>query len=183
MPAPTSPARAPGANAPERQDSPPDAHRITIRHTFETAHRLPQLGGRCASLHGHSWRVVVQVRAHALDGDLTVVEFGGLKAGVRDWVDTHLDHATMLGIEDPLVEPLLAAGCEVFRFGAGHSATDAERSAGDLAWPTTEAVAVLLFRVARDVLAGLPSAPRARVGGVLVREAPLNTASYRPDDL
>jgi 6-pyruvoyltetrahydropterin/6-carboxytetrahydropterin synthase len=29
-------------------------HRVTVEHTFETAHRLPRLAGKCASLHGHS---------------------------------------------------------------------------------------------------------------------------------
>jgi 6-pyruvoyltetrahydropterin/6-carboxytetrahydropterin synthase len=113
------------------------AHRVTIEHTFESAHRLPHLAGKCASLHGHSWRVTVTVTAPCLSHEVTVVEFGALKTGVRNWIDTHLDHATMLGARDPLVEPLTAAGCTVFRFGAHHTATtDAELLAADLTWPT-----------------------------------------------
>ncbi|SHF15037.1 6-pyruvoyl trahydropterin synthase family protein [Streptoalloteichus hindustanus] len=159
------------------------AHWVSIDHTFETAHRLPHLGGKCASLHGHSWRVAVGVAAPRLDGDLTVVEFGALKTAVRDWIDTRLDHGTMLGTEDPLVEPLLAADCRVFRFGAGHSAVDGEELAADLAWPTVEAVAVLLRRMSQKILAELPHAPEARVGRVAVREAPLNTAECGPEGI
>ncbi|WP_083754131.1 6-pyruvoyl trahydropterin synthase family protein [Actinosynnema sp. ALI-1.44] len=162
----------------------PTAHQIAIEHTFETAHRLPHLGGKCTSLHGHSWRVAVSVIAPTLSDDVTVVEFGALKAGVRQWMDTHLDHGTMLGVHDPLAAHLLAAKCKVFRFGANGNETvkDPELLATDLAWPTVEAVAVLLRRVSQAVLAALPCAPDARIGQVFVRETHLNTATYGPVD-
>ncbi|MBP2474800.1 6-pyruvoyltetrahydropterin/6-carboxytetrahydropterin synthase [Crossiella equi] len=165
-------------------DPTPTAHQITIEHTFETAHRLPHLGGKCTSLHGHSWRVAVQVIAPTLSDDATVVEFGALKAGVREWIDTYLDHGTMLGAQDPLAVQLYVAKCKVFRFGADSYQTvdDAELLATDLAWPTVEAVAVLLRRVSQAALAALPCAPGARVGRVFVRETHLNTATYGPAD-
>lgn len=165
-------------------DPAPTAHQVTIEHTFETAHRLPHLGGKCTSLHGHSWRVAVPVIAPVLSSDVTVVEFGVLKAGVRQWIDTYLDHGTMLGVRDPLAVPLYSARCKVFRFGADdHQAVDdAELLAADLAWPTVEAVAVLLRRVSQGVLAALPCVPDARVGRVFVRETHLNTATYGPVD-
>src|SRR2546425_7401275 len=97
-------------------DPAPPSYQITIEHTFETAHRLPHLGGKCTSLHGHSWRVAVPVIAPTLSNDVTVVEFGALKAGVREWIDTYLDHGTMLGEHDPLAVPLYEARCKVFRF-------------------------------------------------------------------
>lgn len=160
------------------------AHQITIEHTFETAHRLPHLGGKCTILHGHSWRVAVSVITPALSDDVTVVEFGALKAGVRQWIDNYLDHGTMLGVHDPLAVHLYSAKCKVFRFGADDHQTvsDAELLAADLAWPTVEAVAVLLRRVSQAVLAALPCAPGARVGRVFVRETHLNTATYGPVD-
>ncbi|GAA5111002.1 6-pyruvoyl trahydropterin synthase family protein [Haloechinothrix salitolerans] len=166
------------------EDSAPTAHQITIEHTFETAHRLPHLGGKCTSLHGHSWRVAVPVIAPTLSNDVTVVEFGALKAGIREWIDTYLDHGTMLGVHDPLAVHLYVAKCKVFRFGADSCQTtvDAELLATDLVWPTVEAVAVLLRRVSQAALAALPCAPDARVGRVFVRETHLNTATYGPVD-
>jgi 6-pyruvoyltetrahydropterin/6-carboxytetrahydropterin synthase len=160
------------------------AHRISIAHTFETAHRLPHLSGKCTNLHGHSWRVVVSATAPSLAGDGTIVEFGALKAGVRQWIDTYLDHGTMLGAHDPLVVPLTTAGCKVFRFGvdAATPSDEAETLAADLTWPTVEAVAVLLHRVSQLVLTALPSAAGATVGPVVVRETHLNTATYGPED-
>jgi 6-pyruvoyltetrahydropterin/6-carboxytetrahydropterin synthase len=165
-------------------DPVPMAHRIRVEHSFETAHRLPHLGGKCTSLHGHSWRLAVSVIAPSLSDQATVVEFGALKADIRRWIDTHLDHGTMLGVDDPLVEPLAATGCKVFRFGTGQAclAAEAEALAADLMWPTVEAVAVLLRRMSQDVLAALPSAAGARVGQVFVRETHLNSATYGPVD-
>ncbi|MFD9963986.1 6-pyruvoyl tetrahydropterin synthase family protein [Amycolatopsis sp. NPDC058986] len=161
-------------------DRAPAVHQITIEHTFETAHRLPQLGGKCTSLHGHSWRAAVSVVASGLSDESIVVEFGRLKAGIRGWIDTYLDHSTMLGIRDPLVVHLAAAKCKVFRFGANRNATvdDAELMVSDLAWPTVEAVAVLLRRVSQAVLAGLPGGEGAQVGRVTVRETDINAAAY-----
>jgi 6-pyruvoyltetrahydropterin/6-carboxytetrahydropterin synthase len=155
-------------------------HRVAIEHTFETAHRLPHLRGKCTSLHGHSWRVVITVTAPCLSRDVTVVEFGALKAAVRQWIDAHLDHGTMLGASDPLLTPLTSVGCKVFRFGADEVVADHEALATDLAWPTVEAVAVLLRRVSQHVLTTLSCAGDVHVGRVTVRETHLNSADYGP---
>lgn len=156
------------------------AHSIAVEHTFETAHRLPQLPGKCTNLHGHSWRLTMSVSAPALSAEAVVVEFGALKAGLRRWVDTHLDHGTMLGADDALVHPLLSAGCRVFRFGLQDDAARAEKLADDLPWPTVEAVAVLLWRVSHQVLTDLNASAGTRVERVSVRETQLNTADYGP---
>jgi 6-pyruvoyltetrahydropterin/6-carboxytetrahydropterin synthase len=57
-------------------------HLVTIRHNFETAHRLPHLPGKCQSLHGHSWWAEVTVAASELSRGGLVVEFGALKKEV-----------------------------------------------------------------------------------------------------
>ncbi|MFF5990486.1 6-pyruvoyl trahydropterin synthase family protein [Prauserella flavalba] len=152
------------------------SHKITIEHSFASGHRLPHLGGKCVSLHGHSWSVAVTVSAAELSPEVTVVEFGALKVGVRRWIDEHLDHATMLGVRDRLI----AEGNRVFRFGAEQPADHAEEFGYGLPWPTVEAVAVLLGRVAESTLIGLARADGARVERVLVRETQLNTAVYEP---
>jgi 6-pyruvoyltetrahydropterin/6-carboxytetrahydropterin synthase len=160
-------------------------YHVRIGHTFETAHRLPHLAGKCASLHGHSWRVTVAVVAPNLSTDGTVVEFGALKATIRQWIDTHLDHGTMLGVSDPLVGPLETADCKVFRFGTSTrpaASSAAEALAADLAWPTVEAVAVVLHRMSEQVLTTLPHTAQARVSRVFVRETPVNAADYGPGE-
>jgi len=132
-------------------------HGISIERTFETAHRLPQLPGKCTSLHGHSWQVTIGVTARGLGADSTAVEYGAFKAGVRGWIDTNLDHGTMFGTGDPLVQPVIAAGCKVFRFGltAAPGAGPQDLAAG-LARPA-------------QILAGLPVRRRGETKSPLVR--------------
>ena len=116
--------------------------------------------------------------APRLSPDGTIVAFGALKAALRRWIDTNLDNGTLLGIHDPLVDQLAAAGCRVFRFGMRGDADEPEALAYDLDWPTVEAVAVLLYRVSQATLASLPRPDGARIGRALVRETHLNTAGY-----
>ncbi|WP_179887603.1 6-pyruvoyl trahydropterin synthase family protein [Streptomyces sp. b94] len=118
---------------------------VKVRHNFESAHRLPQLGGKCTNLHGHSWWAEITV-AGRLDERGVVVDFGMLKKSLREWIDTHLDHGSMLGEADPLVPALKADGTKLFLFGS------AEPSKG-LEWPTVENVAELLARVTSDRIA------------------------------
>ncbi|GAA3863233.1 hypothetical protein GCM10022243_32200 [Saccharothrix violaceirubra] len=155
-------------------------HKIVVAVSFESGHRLPHLTGKCVSLHGHSWSAEVTVGASELSPAATVVEFGDLKAGLRRWIDDHLDHATMLGTDDPLITPLTIAGSRVFRFGADDPEDDAEAFASGLPWPTVEAVTVLLGRVAENVLSRISHIDGARVERVLVRETRLNSAIHEP---
>jgi 6-pyruvoyltetrahydropterin/6-carboxytetrahydropterin synthase len=154
----------------------PINHAIAIRHNFETAHRLPHLGGRCANLHGHSWWAQVAVIGPELD-DGVLVEFGAFKARVRAWIDAHLDHGAMLGSDDPLVPALLSANCKVYRFGAA-DAGEHEKLAYDLAWPTVENVAVMLARASAVLLDGVPHAAGCQVGTVTVTETAVNEACF-----
>jgi 6-pyruvoyltetrahydropterin/6-carboxytetrahydropterin synthase len=152
-------------------------HTVTVAHSFETAHRLPHLNGKCLSLHGHSWRCEITVAASGLAAG-TVVQFGPLKQRLREWVDVHLDHGTMLGHGDPLVAPLRAEGrCKVYVFGSPDP-DGGEDHAVDLDWPTVENVAYLLARVAERALAGLRHAPGAYVCRVQVTETARNTAAW-----
>ncbi|MFI7133436.1 6-pyruvoyl trahydropterin synthase family protein [Nonomuraea sp. NPDC050153] len=144
-----------------------------MRHNFETAHRLPHLAGKCLNLHGHSWWAEVTVRAAQLSDEHTVVEFGAFKKALRAFVDDHLDHGAMLGIDDPLASLLVAHGSKVFLFGE-------HPYAKDLPYPTVEAVAVMLARAAQGLLDGLPQAAGAAVAGVKVTETHVNSAEFLP---
>lgn len=147
---------------------------VQVRHNFETAHRLPHLGGKCENLHGHSWWVTVNAEAPELAPDGTVVEFGEFKAKLRTWIDHTLDHGVMLGAADPLVPVLTDAG-KVLVFGAKDATI-----AADLRWPTVENVAVLLARVATVMLHECIRATDAEVTSVVVRETHVNAATWRP---
>lgn len=135
---------------------------VTVRHNFETAHRLPHLQGKCQSIHGHSWWANITVAAEDV-ADGLVVEFGPFKAGIRDWIDTNLDHGSMLGPDDPLVPVLRSQGCKVHEVPG---------------WPTVENVAEMIATHAADVLATLVRAPGAKVTHVRVTETHVNEATW-----
>lgn len=137
---------------------------VAVRHNFETAHRLPHIGGKCFNLHGHSWWTEITVAAPALDENGIVVEFGAFKRQVREWIDLHLDHGAMLGTDDPLLAVLTSMGSKVFEFEGR--------------WPTVEATAELLASIASGILATVPHAPGARVVNVDVRETAVNEAAW-----
>lgn len=140
---------------------------VTITHSFEAAHRLPHLNGKCRSLHGHSWRVRVTVTAPDIRADGCVLEFGSFKHPLRDWIDTYLDHGAMLGSADPLRQVLQEQASKVFVFDPG--------------WPTVEEVARLLGSVAERILDDLVEvADGVRVTCVEVAETASNTATWTP---
>ena len=54
---------------------------------FDAAHRLPDYDGKCANLHGHTWKVEVEIKTKALIEDRFVLDFTVLKQIVNT-----LDH-------------------------------------------------------------------------------------------
>lgn len=64
--------------------------------TFEAAHRLPYHDGKCARLHGHSYRMKIIIAASMLQesGPKTamVQDFSEIKAVVKPLIDQYLDH-------------------------------------------------------------------------------------------
>ncbi|MFD0009101.1 6-pyruvoyl tetrahydropterin synthase family protein [Streptomyces sp. NPDC127178] len=151
---------------------------VAVRHNFETAHRIPALKGKCQNLHGHSWWAEIFIAGPAPSADTdTLVEFGALKAQLRSWIDIHLDHGAMLSSRDPLAAVLAEHSCKIFRFGAPDP-TSGEDFASDLHYPTVEAVAQLLARVAIDILKQLDCADGAYVSKVSVSETCVNTAEW-----
>lgn len=141
----------------------PPTHAVSIRHNFETAHRLPHLPGKCTSLHGHSWWAEVTITAPELSHSGLVVEFGALKKEFRAWVDQHLDHGTMLGAHDALLPVLRSHGNKVYEVPG---------------WPTVENTAALLADITGRILTRLAPASGARVSHVHVAETHVNAATW-----
>lgn len=84
------------------------------RHfTFEAAHKLPDHKGKCARLHGHSYKMTLRIRKDVLcpDGPMRgmVQDFGDVKSFAQPFIDEFLDHRYLnesTGIENPTVENL-----------------------------------------------------------------------------
>lgn len=72
---------------------------LKTEHSFDSAHFLAGYEGKCANIHGHRWRVEIEVQAEELinSGQLDgmVVDFGDLKKDLKAVVD-RFDHALII---------------------------------------------------------------------------------------
>lgn len=75
--------------------------------SFDSAHFLAGYEGKCSNIHGHRWKIIVEVSKEALSSEVQtrgmVVDFGTLKSDLRQLAD-QLDHALI--IEKDSLKPL-----------------------------------------------------------------------------
>ncbi len=64
---------------------------LTVTVDFAAAHRLMGYEGNCARLHGHNWKVIIEVTGARLNGVGMVLDFKAIKAAAREAAKT-LDH-------------------------------------------------------------------------------------------
>lgn len=75
---------------------------LTIRGSFEAAHRLLGYKGECSSWHGHSWKVEVTVKTHSLNELGLAVDFKELRELLKSVLSKY-DHAVLCHPEDPML--------------------------------------------------------------------------------
>lgn len=89
---------------PPMHDSPATRLSLVRSLRFCAGHRLLGHEGRCAFLHGHNYRVDVEVEAIAggseVDAVGRVVDFSLIKRRLLGWLDEHWDHTFILWEED-----------------------------------------------------------------------------------
>jgi len=72
---------------------------LKAEHSFDSAHFLANYIGKCGNIHGHRWKVEIEVQSETLieNGQLEgmVVDFGDLKKAVKALVDFY-DHALII---------------------------------------------------------------------------------------
>jgi 6-pyruvoyltetrahydropterin/6-carboxytetrahydropterin synthase len=77
---------------------------LVRRLRFCAGHRLVGHEGHCAYLHGHNYRVDVEVAPRAggtaTDGIGRIVDFAVVKRRLLGWIDAHWDHAFILAADD-----------------------------------------------------------------------------------
>lgn len=82
---------------------------LKTEHSFDSAHFLSGYEGKCSNIHGHRWRVEIEVKARDLvkSGQLEgmVVDFGDLKTAVKTLIDAY-DHALIIENETMRQETL-----------------------------------------------------------------------------
>lgn len=89
---------------------------LTTQITFEAAHRLKSAYSEACfkNLHGHSYRVEVEVESETLNDDNMVCDFKKIKEIINTSLEEKYDHSCFLHVDDPLVEPIRANCKKVF---------------------------------------------------------------------
>jgi queuosine biosynthesis protein QueD len=76
---------------------------VSKTFTFEAAHRLLKHGGKCARLHGHSYKATVTIPSTKLDDNGMVIDFADLHTVIGRWIADNLDHNIILNPNDPML--------------------------------------------------------------------------------
>ena len=66
-------------------------YKLVIKTQFSAAHRLRGYQGKCENLHGHNWKVEVEIASERLDDLGLVIDFKELKQRVGNVLE-ELDH-------------------------------------------------------------------------------------------
>jgi 6-pyruvoyltetrahydropterin/6-carboxytetrahydropterin synthase len=82
---------------------------IEVRHHFEAAHRLFLTSGKCENIHGHSWKVALELTGlvDSANGMVGALDFSDVKGSFRTYLDNEFDHRLLLHREDPFAGPLI----------------------------------------------------------------------------
>ena len=75
---------------------------LATTYVFDAAHRIAGHPGKCAWLHGHTYRLEVAVSSATLNALGMVMDFDDLRDVVRKAILDRWDHATLLAATDPL---------------------------------------------------------------------------------
>ncbi len=64
---------------------------VTVEHKFSAGHSLRNYHGRCENVHGHNWKVEVEIAGEQLDSAGMLIDFLLLKQLINQAIDP-LDH-------------------------------------------------------------------------------------------
>ena len=71
---------------------------LTVEDHFASAHQLRGYKGKCENIHGHNWKVVLNVRGEKLNELGLLIDFQDLKAILKK-ITAYLDHRNINEIE------------------------------------------------------------------------------------
>lgn len=76
--------------------------------TFDSAHKLPNYKGKCANLHGHTFKLIIGVEGNVDEKTGMIVDFLEIKKIVNEKVIEKLDHRYLNDIiENPTCENII----------------------------------------------------------------------------
>lgn len=133
--------------------------------TWDASHRLVGHKGKCASVHGHTYRAIVTVQASTLDELGVGIDFGDFSP-LGEWIQENWDHAMLLNSSDMMV-PMLSIP---------HEGKKASKTYLFSSNPTAEVMAQILFEEAERLLPNLRHG--LQVKSVEIFETPKSSVLY-----
>ncbi len=113
---------------------------LKVVSDFAAAHRLVDYPGECNRLHGHNWKLEVEVTATGLDSVGMAIDFKTIKAAARSVTDQldhyHLNELAMFKSTNPTAENIAAY---IYRELSGILNTDTLRVRAVTLWETDRA--------------------------------------------
>ena len=74
-------------------------YRLTVHDYFSSAHQLKGYKGKCEAIHGHNWKVEVDVQGGKLNDIGLLMDFHDLRKMLKDILD-RLDHVLLNEVEE-----------------------------------------------------------------------------------
>ena len=71
---------------------------LTVEDYFASAHQLRGYKGKCENVHGHNWRVILNVKGEVLNEIGLLIDFSDLKDVLKK-ITGYLDHKNLNEIE------------------------------------------------------------------------------------
>jgi 6-pyruvoyltetrahydropterin/6-carboxytetrahydropterin synthase len=105
---------------------------LKVKTSFDAGHRLLGYGGKCASPHGHTYEVELQLVGTDVDDLGMVMDFSDLKGALRDWISENWDHSFLVNSDDIALLEALRAIAEGRIFIFDHENPTAENLAKTL---------------------------------------------------
>lgn len=134
---------------------------LKVEHSFDSAHFLAGYNGKCKNIHGHRWKVEIELQSKALISggqlDGMVIDFSDFKEVVKDMVDS-FDHALIIEkgtMREETLKCIELDGFKVLKVAFR---------------PTAENFAAFFFKTIKDKGYNLKK--------VTVYETPTNSAAY-----
>lgn len=138
---------------------------VTKELEIDMGHRLHTHKGKCHNIHGHRYKIEVGIegaieREKKASSFGMVVDFGDIKALLKEVIEEPFDHALVLCSEDelaPMFEPLRDQGMKIVF----------------VSFPTTaEALARYWFTLIQESI-------KLKISHVTVWETPTSSATYK----
>jgi 6-pyruvoyltetrahydropterin/6-carboxytetrahydropterin synthase len=64
---------------------------IKVAIKVDNAHHLPFYHGKCANIHGHTWKIIVSLSFEKLNNVGFTVDFSNLKRDLKEMIPDHRD--------------------------------------------------------------------------------------------